>query len=85
MSETEIGIKDVPPVGELLAGDHGLTAWRPQYDGIEISRVPFDRVRLRSFRAAAEVSTDMSADDARHLAKLLTEAAERCGPKKGVR
>jgi len=79
MSETES--KPVPPVDQLIAEEHGLTAWRPQYDGIEIS-LAWRCVKLRLYRGEQELTFNLTPEQARHVAACLVARADRLDPLK---
>lgn len=71
MSETET----IPPPNEFVCDDSGLTLWRAELDGITVHKV-FNGVTIDAFQGQNRVTFTLSADHARHLTKLLTEAVE---------
>lgn len=64
-----------PPANEFIADDTGLTLWRAELDGITVRRV-FNGVLVEAFHGDHRLVHTLSADHAKHLAKLLSEAAE---------
>lgn len=72
MSDTESGI--MPKPHEVLSNHDGLVRWRPEYDVLRVERLAFGERRIVVAGApGADTVFKLSADQARHLAGLLTE------------
>lgn len=74
MSDTDTGNAILPPIGQFVRDDHGLTAWKAIFDKISVDRLPDGRRHLRVTSEGELVyQRTLEAAEARHLAALLTD------------
>lgn len=73
MSEAETGKTILPPIGQFVLDERGLTTWTAAFDHITIDRLP-NGDRLLKVTAGSEIvyQRTLSAAEARHLAQLLS-------------
>ncbi|MBN9078546.1 MAG: hypothetical protein BGN87_00285 [Rhizobiales bacterium 65-79] len=72
---SDADITKLPPPNEFAADDGGLTRWHAAFDGITVRPV-FKGVFIEAFRGDQTVGFSLTQEQARHLAKLLAEAAK---------
>jgi len=78
MAEAETGNITLPPSEKFHLEADGLRAWRPEFERIRVCPTPGGGCALRMQRYAGAVEEwRLSAEEAAHLARLLTEGVER--------
>lgn len=72
---SELDSMVTPPPSEFTSDNTGIIKWRPVFDGITVYKV-FNGVRLSVTEGEKNIVFVLNTDQARHIAALLSEAAE---------
>jgi hypothetical protein len=76
-SDTGTGNISVPPRDVFFADAEGVMAWRPVFDSIRVRIAPHGQRRIIARRDDVFVDFLLSAEQASHLAALLTAPAQK--------
>ncbi|SMD18586.1 hypothetical protein [Rhizobium sp. RU36D] len=67
----------LPAPYEFQADQNGLTLWKPEYDRLIVRTRPNKKVTLTCSQGREVMVFNLSPDQARHIAALITSAAEQ--------